>query len=107
NFFGGVRIFLPRLSGGAGEPNRGQVTGASTSRRSGLAFALGSHAVWGSMPIYLLLVRDVPPLEYVAWRIVATLPVCLLLLVWSGARGGGGWAELRQVLADRRALLTL
>jgi chloramphenicol-sensitive protein RarD len=59
------------------------------------------------MPLYLLLVRAVPPLEYVAWRIVATVPVCLLLLVWSGGRGGDGWSEVKAVLADRRALLTL
>jgi chloramphenicol-sensitive protein RarD len=59
------------------------------------------------MPIYLLLVRAVPPLEYVAWRVVATVPVCLLLLAWSGRRGGDGWSELKTVVADRRALLTL
>lgn len=54
------------------------------------------------MPIYLLLVQRVPALEYVAWRIVFTLPLCLLFLAW-----GSGWAELREVLADRRAVLTL
>jgi chloramphenicol-sensitive protein RarD len=59
------------------------------------------------MPLYLMLVHEVPALEYVAWRIVVTLPVCLLLLAWSSARGRGGWDELKAVLSDRRALATL
>ena len=88
-------------------PNRRPVTGASNKTGGGLFYALGAHAVWGSMPLYLLLVHEVPPLEDVAWRIVVTLPVCLLFLTWSSARGRGGWDELRAVLADRRALRTL
>ncbi len=78
------------------------MTEAYNSARSGLPYALGAHVVWGSMPLYLLLVHEVPALEYVAWRIVFTLPLCLLFLAWSG-----GWADLRRVLADRRAVLTL
>ena len=78
------------------------MTEAHNSARSGLPYALGAHVVWGSMPLYLLLVHEVPALEYVAWRIVFTLPLCLLFLAWSG-----GWADLRRVLADRRAVLTL
>ena len=70
--------------------------------KSGLPYALGAHAVWGSMPLYLLLVQSVPPLEFVAWRLIFTLPLCLLFLTWTR-----GWAELRTVLRNRRALLTL
>ena len=62
----------------------------------------GARAVWGSMPLYLLLVQSVPPLEFVAWRLIFTLPLCLLFLTWTR-----GWAELRTVLRNRRALLTL
>ncbi len=54
------------------------------------------------MPVYLMLVRAVPALEYVAWRIVFTLPVCMVILAW-----GGHLAEIRAVMADRRAMLTL
>ena len=54
------------------------------------------------MPLYLLLVQSVPPLEFVAWRLVFTLPLCLALLAMTR-----GWAELRAVLRDRRALATL
>lgn len=68
----------------------------------GLAYALGAHAVWGSMPLYLMLVHDVPPLEFVAWRLIFTLPLCLGILALVG-----GYVELGVVLKDRRALLTL
>lgn len=70
--------------------------------RSGLPYALAAHAVWGSMPLYLLLVKAVPPLEFIAWRVLFTLPLCLLLLAVTR-----GWGDVAQVLRDRRALLTL
>lgn len=68
----------------------------------GLPEALAAHAIWGVMPIYLILVRTVPPVEFVAWRILFTLPVCLVILAW---RGGGG--EIRRALANRRTLAAL
>lgn len=54
------------------------------------------------MPLYLLLVQSVPPLEFVAWRLIFTLPLCAVLLTFAK-----GWPELRTVLRDTRALLTL
>lgn len=70
--------------------------------RAGLANALGAHVVWGSMPLYLQLVKTVPAVEYVAWRILFTIPLCLLFVTWRRA-----WSELRTVLRDRKAMLTL
>jgi chloramphenicol-sensitive protein RarD len=70
--------------------------------RAGLAAALATHAVWGSMPLYLLLVKSVPAVEYVAWRILFTLPLCAAIIAWRKAGD-----EVRAVLRDRRALLTL
>ena len=70
--------------------------------RAGLANALGAHVVWGSMPLYLQLVKTVPAVEYVAWRILFTIPLCLLFVTWRRA-----WSELRAVLRDRKAMLTL
>ncbi|WP_331851756.1 EamA family transporter RarD [Altererythrobacter sp. B11] len=78
------------------------MNGPPPQSASGLPYALGAHAIWGSMPLYLLLVKSVPPVEFVAWRIVLTLPLCLAVIGWK--RMGG---ELRSVLADRRAFLTL
>jgi chloramphenicol-sensitive protein RarD len=70
--------------------------------RAGLAAALGTHLVWGSMPLYLLLVKSVPAVEFVAWRILFTLPLCGAIIVWRKAGD-----EVRAVLRDRRAMLTL
>jgi chloramphenicol-sensitive protein RarD len=70
--------------------------------RAGLAAALGTHVVWGSMPLYLQLVKSVPAVEYVAWRILFTLPLCAAVIAWRHAGD-----EVRAVLRDRRALLTL
>jgi chloramphenicol-sensitive protein RarD len=79
------------------------MTGATQQHdRAALASALGAHVVWGSMPLYLLLVKSVPALEYVAWRILFTLPVCFAFVLWRRA-----WLEVREVLRDKRALLTL
>ncbi|KRA82877.1 EamA family transporter RarD [Altererythrobacter sp. Root672] len=83
------------------------MNGHPEQHRSGLPYALGAHAFWGSMPLYLLLVHEVPPIEFVAWRIIFTLPLCLAFMTWSHRRGMDGWGELKAVLADRRALLTL
>jgi chloramphenicol-sensitive protein RarD len=68
----------------------------------GLLPALGAHAFWGSMPLYLILVREVPVFEFVAFRTLFTLPVCLAAVAWAGA-----WPELRGVFADGRAMRTL
>lgn len=71
-------------------------------RLDGLSYALVSHAIWGVMPLYLVLVHSVPPVEFVAWRIIWTLPLCLAMLGW---RGQG--AEVLAALKDRRSLLAL
>ena len=69
---------------------------------SGLPQALGAYVMWGFMPLYLLLVRQGPAFEFVGWRIVWTLPVCLLIVAFRRQ-----FPDIRQALADRRALLVL
>ena len=64
--------------------------------------ALGAYLIWGFLPLYLLLVRRVPAFEFVGWRIVFTLPLCLAVIA---LRGQG--ADLRAALADRGVLLRL
>jgi chloramphenicol-sensitive protein RarD len=91
---------LSRLGGAR---NAALMTGeAHHHDRAGLANALGAHLVWGSMPLYLQLVKSVPALEYVAWRILFTLPLCFAIIAWRKAG-----PEIRGVLRDKRALLTL
>lgn len=78
------------------------MNGHPITRNRALTYALGAHAAWGAMPLYLQLVRDVPVFEYVAWRTLCTLPICLLVLALSN-----GWSELGNVLGDWRTMRTL
>ena len=69
---------------------------------SGLPHALAAYLIWGFLPLYLLLVRSVPPFEFVAWRIVWSVPICLAIVLVLG--------QTRQVinaLRDPRVLMTL
>ena len=77
-------VFLqaPRLPRRALMRNPGHVTtGAHHYDRAGLAAGLGTHLIWGVMPAYLLLVKSVPAVEFVAWRILIPLPLCLAIRV--------------------------
>lgn len=75
---------------------------ASPRAPSGLPMALGAYTVWGLLPLYLLLLRDVPAFEFVGWRVVFTLPLCLLFI-----RLRGQWQELLTTLRNRRTMLLL
>ncbi len=76
--------------------------GPTSDRPGGLPFALGAYIIWGLLPLYLRLLHAVPPFEFVAWRIIFTVPLCLLFI--AVLRQG---AELRRVLTDRNLMLRL
>jgi chloramphenicol-sensitive protein RarD len=69
---------------------------------SGLAPALGAYLIWGFLPLYLILVKTVPPFEFVGWRIVWTLPLCLLIVAYRRQ-----FPELLTALKSPRSLLAL
>ena len=75
---------------------------ASQTDRTGLGAAVGAYVIWGFLPLYLILVSSVPPFEFVGWRIIWTLPLCLLIVAY---RKQGG--EVRRALADRKTLALL
>lgn len=52
--------------------------------RSGLLNALGAYLAWGFVPLYFHLLRAVPALELVGWRIVWTLPLCIAIVAFRG-----------------------
>lgn len=68
----------------------------------GLPYALGAHLIWGLLPLYLRLVHHVPAFEFVSWRVLFTLPLCLLFIA---LRRQGD--ELRAALGDWRVLRML
>ncbi len=69
---------------------------------SGLMPALGAYLIWGFLPLYLILVKTVPAFEFVSWRIIWTLPICLVIVHFRGQ-----WPDLRSALADSKALRLL
>ncbi|WP_394658299.1 EamA family transporter RarD [uncultured Novosphingobium sp.] len=71
-------------------------------RGGGLPYALAAYLCWGLFPLYFRLLHDVPPFELVGWRILFTLPICLLLVVL--LRQG---SQLRAAFTTRKTLLAL
>ena len=71
----------------------------STERPSGLPHAIGAYLIWGVLPLYLKLVSHVPPVEFVGWRVICTLPFCLIVLAFRGELAHAGRA-----LVNRRVL---
>lgn len=66
---------------------------------SGLPHAFGAYLIWGLLPLYMRHVHHVPPFEFVGWRVIFTLPACLLFVV--AMRQG------RELLAALSSLRTL
>ncbi|WP_285712005.1 EamA family transporter RarD [Erythrobacter oryzae] len=75
---------------------------ASAPMASGLAPALGAYLIWGFLPLYLVLVKSVPAFEFVGWRIIWTLPLCLLIIAWRRQ-----FPELLDALKSPKSLLAL
>lgn len=73
-----------------------------TPQPSGLPAALGAYMIWGFLPLYLILVQSVPAFEFVAWRIIFTLPVCLAIVPFRRQFG-----ELLAAFSSRKAMLLL
>jgi chloramphenicol-sensitive protein RarD len=73
-----------------------------SSGQSGLPAALGAYLIWGFLPLYLILVQTVPAVEFVAWRIVWTLPLCLLIVTVRRQ-----WPEISTALRSPRVLAIL
>jgi len=90
--YGGALEHRPHMN----RATPGQQDGTSSN---GLPFALGACLAWGVFPIYFKLLGQLPPLEFVGWRILFTLPVCLLIVA---TRRQG--AQLRLAAGNPRVL---
>lgn len=75
---------------------------SQSPRSSGLPLAVAAYTIWGFLPLYLALLKRVPALELVAWRVIFTLPLCLLIVALRGQA-----ADLREALRDPRVLRRL
>lgn len=73
-----------------------------STQPSGLPPAFAAYLIWGFLPLYLLLVASVPPFEFVGWRIIWTLPLCLLIVALRKQ-----FPALRMALLNKRTMLAL
>ena len=82
-------------------PNRAAFMKATATEhpKTGLWAAFGAYLIWGFLPLYLILVREVPAFEFVGWRIIWTLPLCLIIVTVRRQA-----AELFRALSDRRTM---
>ena len=75
---------------------------APTAQQNGLLMAFATYLIWGLLPLYLRLVHHVPPVEFVGWRVVFTLPICLLLVAimgqWQALKAALAWPVLRLLM---------
>ncbi|MFY8195021.1 MAG: EamA family transporter RarD, partial [Novosphingobium sp.] len=67
----------------------------SSTLRRGLTAALAAYVMWGLLPLYFRALHAVPPLELVGWRVLFTVPVCIVII---GFRKQ--WPEVRAALAS-------
>ena len=74
----------------------------NTPPPSGLGAAIGAYVIWGFLPLYLILVRSVPAVEFVGWRIIFTLPICLVIVAFRRQA-----MDVLRALRNRRVMLTL
>jgi chloramphenicol-sensitive protein RarD len=75
------------------------------SAQGGLPYALGAYAIWGFVPLFFKLLSDVPPVEVLAQRIVWSLPLCFLIMMFRRQIGDylaalKDWRVLRMLLAS-------
>ena len=89
-------------------PKRGGMKPAPSSHpqsapdRSGLPAGVAAYLIWGFLPLYLVLVRTVPAFEFVGWRIIWTLPLCLLIVAVRRQ-----WPDVRSAIANLRIMAVL
>lgn len=82
-----------------------QTPAPAGSHQGGLPYALGAYAIWGFVPLFFKLISSVPPVEVLAQRIVWSLPLCFLIMLFRRQIGEylaalKDWRVLRLLLAS-------
>ena len=60
------------------------MTEAAARQRKGLLFAVGAYGFWGFVPLYFKAIREVPPLEVLAHRVVWSVVTVAVLVAVMG-----------------------
>jgi chloramphenicol-sensitive protein RarD len=58
----------------------------------GFAFAVSAYIMWGFLPLYMKVLSHVPAAEVIAHRVLWSVPVAGLILLWLGRMGDVGAA---------------
>jgi chloramphenicol-sensitive protein RarD len=66
----------------------------------GFFYALAAYLFWGILPLYMKLVAHLPTVEVLAHRVIWSVPIALVLLVWLGRT-----SDIRRALASPRTML--
>jgi chloramphenicol-sensitive protein RarD len=74
-------------------------TDGTGDTRRGFVLALSAYLLWGGLPIYFRALQAVPVPEFVAHRIIWSVPVALAALAWMGRT-----ADLRAAFRQPRTL---
>ena len=82
-----------------------QTAAPAGSDQGGLPYALGAYTIWGFVPLFFKLLTSVPPVEVLAQRIVWSLPLCFLIMLFRRQVGDylaalKDWRVLRMLLAS-------
>jgi chloramphenicol-sensitive protein RarD len=70
--------------------------------RDGIISALIAYLLWGFLPLYFIVVKDVPSLEVLAHRVIWAVPFGALIIYLRRQ-----WAEVRRALTHPKMLLLL
>lgn len=70
--------------------------------RRGILFALGAYGIWGLFPAFWKLMAAVPPPEVLAYRVVWTVAMVVVLVSWDRR-----WGEVLSLFAIRRHVVVL
>lgn len=76
------------------------ITTTSSAAGRGTIFSASAYALWGLLPLYFILLVPMAPEEIVGWRVLFSVPVCLVIVAATRA-----WRPIALVLRRPRLLL--
>ncbi|MEX3008171.1 EamA family transporter RarD [Hoeflea sp. TYP-13] len=65
----------------------------------GFAFGISAYLMWGMFPFYMKAVEHVPAMEVVAYRVLCSIPVAGIIILWLGRT-----ADLKKAFRSPRTL---
>ncbi|WP_103255815.1 EamA family transporter RarD [Tabrizicola aquatica] len=72
---------------------------ASGDSLAGFFYALTAYLLWGFLPLYMKALAHIPPVEVIAHRVLWSVPIAILVLLWMGRTG-----DLKAALRSPRTL---